>query len=541
MANLLPFITAMVISMILTPLLIRIAPFIGMMDQPDPRKVHEIPVPRVGGIGIVIGSLIPLFLWVQFDQTLQAYIIGSVVLLIFGIWDDSKELGHYVKFVGQFIAVLTLVFYGDVYITQLPFIGLDAVNPAFAKAFTVVAIIGMINAINHSDGLDGLAGGMSLLSLAGIGYLAYLAESFFVMAIVFAVLGGIFGFLRYNNHPAKVFMGDGGSQFLGFTLGFLAVVLTQKTNTALSPALPLLFLGLPIIDILAVFYLRVSSGQNWFRATKNHIHHRLLELGFDHYESVIIIYSVQILFIVSAIFLQYDSDYLISIIYLGVCSLIFILLTFAERRGWRTGKLSDVSALTLFVKTFRGLQICSEFPIRFIAVTIPVLILAWSLWIEHVPHDVGITATVLAVMFFVLLIVERRKNSVIFQIITYVLVAFVVYLEEEYPGNWKSILDSIEIGVFVLIALAIALIVRYEERVQFKTNPMDFLIVTVVLVVGIVLHNQMDASNHAFMLAEIVILFYGCSLIFEYHKSRWNPLTLSSLMALTILGVRGLV
>ena len=281
MDSLILFVAAMVVSMTIVPIMMHIAPRIGMVDLPDPRKVHVIPIPRVGGVGIVIGALIPIIFWLPFEPLIISYIFGCFVLLVFGVWDDSCELGHYVKFFGQFLAVLPVVYYADLYVSILPLVG--EIPESVGKIFTVIAIVGMVNAINHSDGLDGLAGGMSMLSLACIGYFMYLADDMSMFLLVVSVMGGVFGFLRFNSHPAKVFMGDGGSQFLGFTLGYLAIVLTQVSNPALSPALPLLFLGLPIVDILAVFYLRISGGMNWFKATRNHIHHRLLDLGLTHY------------------------------------------------------------------------------------------------------------------------------------------------------------------------------------------------------------------------------------------------------------------
>jgi UDP-GlcNAc:undecaprenyl-phosphate/decaprenyl-phosphate GlcNAc-1-phosphate transferase len=115
-SNLFIFFTALVISVALIPLMIRLAPRLGMVDHPDPRKVHTIPTPRVGGIGIVVGSLISILLWVPLNQATEAYLFGAFVLLVFGLWDDSRELGHYVKFIGQFIAVVAVVYYGDVFI-----------------------------------------------------------------------------------------------------------------------------------------------------------------------------------------------------------------------------------------------------------------------------------------------------------------------------------------------------------------------------------------------------------------------------------------
>jgi len=243
-------ILALAVSMAVIPLMIRLAPGLGMIDLPDPRKVHHAPIPRVGGMGIVIGALVPLFIWLSFTPLNNAILLGACILLIFGTWDDIKELGHYTKFIGQFAAAGVVVYYGGLYVVHFPFMGLDLLNPAIGKPFTVFAIVGMINAINHSDGLDGLAGGESLLSLAAISYLAYLYNGSEVLIIAAATIGGLFGFLRFNSHPARVFMGDGGSQFLGFIVAILAVFLTQKVNPVISPALPVLLLGLPIIDIL---------------------------------------------------------------------------------------------------------------------------------------------------------------------------------------------------------------------------------------------------------------------------------------------------
>ncbi len=155
----LPLIAALVLSMVIIPIMVRLAPRLGMMDKPDPRKVHAIPIPRVGGVGIFFGALIPIVLLLPIDQTLVAYLFGALVLFAFGVMDDCKELGHYVKFIGQFIAVIAVVYYGDVYVSLLPFMGGEPVSALVGKPFTVIAIVGMINAINHSDGLDGLAGG----------------------------------------------------------------------------------------------------------------------------------------------------------------------------------------------------------------------------------------------------------------------------------------------------------------------------------------------------------------------------------------------
>ena len=541
MNNLLVFFAALAISVAIIPVMMRLAPRVGMVDMPDPRKVHVTPVPRVGGIGIVLGALIPLMLWLPLDNGMLAYVIGSFVLLGFGAWDDSHELGHYVKFIGQFIAVLMVVYYGDVYVRQMPFMGVDPVPDSFGKPFTVFAMVGMINAMNHSDGLDGLAGGLSVLSLSSIAYLAYLADGSQVIAIAVATLGGIVGFLRYNTHPARVFMGDSGSQFLGFTLGFLAVLLTQNANPALSPALPALLLGLPIVDILAVFGQRIYHGMNWFRATRNHIHHRLLELGFHHYEAVVIIYSIQMFFVISAILLAYESDILILSLYLGTCSLVFLFLIFAERSKWRAHPVyGGKSRFATLVQDIRQNAFFTSGTTLIVATVIPLMFVGTSVLTSKIPRDFGLSSGILAVILALLLII-RTKETIILRAISYVTAAFVVYLETKHLGGESTIAYGLSVGLYTVLAVSIWLVVRYASDTEFRASPMDFLIIFIVLAVGIVSRDHLHQELLGIMAVKLVILFYGCEVIYAKLASNWNLLNVSTLITLSILGARSLL
>ena len=533
------FFAALAISVAIIPVMIRVAPRLGMVDMPDSRKVHAMPIPRVGGVGIVLGALIPLLLWLPLSDSLLAYVFGSFVLFGFGAWDDSHELGHYVKFIGQFIAVSTVVYYGDVYVTQLPFMGLEPVSASIGKPFTVFAMVGMINAMNHSDGLDGLAGGLSVLSLSSIAYLAYLADGSQVVAIAVAVLGGIFGFLRYNTHPARVFMGDSGSQFLGFTLGFLAVLLTQNVNPVLSPALPALLLGLPIVDILAVFAQRVYHGMNWFRATRNHIHHRLLELGFHHYEAVVVIYSIQMFFIIGAIFLSYESDSLILSLYFGTCFLVFLFLTLAERNKWRAHRLHGKSHFAAMVQNVKQHGFFTTGTIRIVATVIPLTFLSTSVLANKIPRDFGLSSSVLAIILALLLII-RTKETLALRAISYVTAAFIVYLQTKYFGSESAILGGINIGLYVLLAISIWLAVRYASNTEFRASPMDFLVIFIVLAMGIISRDHLHQELLGIMAVKLVVVFYGCEVIYAKSANKWNLLNVSTLITLSILGARSL-
>lgn len=529
----------MVISMTIVPVMIHLAPKIGMVDIPDHRKVHSMPIPRVGGIGIVIGALIPVMLWLTFDPLITSYILGSLVLLVFGVWDDSCELGHYIKFIGQFLAVLPLVYYADLYVSVLPLIG--EIPESLGKVFTVVAIVGMINAINHSDGLDGLAGGMSMLSLACIAYFMYMADDFRMLLLAISVMGGVFGFLRFNSHPAKVFMGDGGSQFLGFTLGYLAVVLTQVSNPALSPALPLLILGLPIVDILAVFYLRISGGMNWFKATRNHIHHRLLDLGFTHYESVILIYLVQMFLIICSVLMMYEYDYLILSVYLAVTVSIFTLLTVMERKGYIVNNGNRSSAIDHFITRRIKSNLVMKLLGYYIILTVPLIFMANSLLISSIPEDIGYLSIMLLSVTCLGYVFMRQKIHALLKLILYVTVAVVVYLDYQHLERSSSFVADIEIFIYVLLAIALAIVIKFDNRVDFEMSPMDYLVAIIVILALAVFYISPASIDYGAALLKLILLFYSCELIERKNYIGYNIFVSVALIALLIISVRMII
>jgi len=528
-------------SMALIPLMIRLAPALGMMDKPDPRKVHKIPVPRVGGVGIVVGALIPLMIWLPWTDLTISYFLGSLVLLVFGLWDDARELGHYVKFAGQFTAVLLVVYYGGLYVSLLPFGGMEPIGETGGKLFTVFAIVGMINAINHSDGLDGLAGGESVMSLAAISYLAFRAGDVTGLFIAFAAIGGVFGFLRFNSHPARVFMGDGGSQFLGFTLGFLAVYLTQIANPALSPALPALLLGLPIVDILAVFAQRAWHRMNLFRASKNHIHHRLLMLGFQHYESVIVIYSVQALLVITAILFPYESDALLLSFYVLVCGAVFVFLVAAERSGWRAHeghKRKSTGVLRDRIKFGRNVTRLERYLIRGL---LAVFLLGGALFSTQIPRDVSVAATVLFLLLFLRLIAGYRFWFLFLRLIVFIAVASIAYLLELYPPALLDAHTELSYFYYLFLAVGIALAIRYSSERNFEVTPLDYLVVLIVIALALLSEGGYANPSLVRLVVQLIILFYAAEVAIKHMKSRWNVFTTSVLGALAILGIRGVL
>jgi UDP-GlcNAc:undecaprenyl-phosphate GlcNAc-1-phosphate transferase len=251
---------SLILTIVLTPVFSRLAMRLNLYDVPDARKVHQWPVPRIGGLAIAIGAFASIVLWAPLGNMLRAYLLGASILVAVGIVDDWKGLDFRAKFIGQLAAALIAVFYGGIGISKLGALLPEGMilPQAVMVALTVVTIVGVTNAINLSDGLDGLAGGISMLGFACIGYLAFLEQNLAVAIPAAALVGALFGFLRFNTHPATLFMGDTGSLLLGFSAAFFSLALTQG-DTALSPLLPLIILGFPILDTLTVMGERVAE------------------------------------------------------------------------------------------------------------------------------------------------------------------------------------------------------------------------------------------------------------------------------------------
>ncbi len=530
---------ALALSTAVIPILWQLAPRLGLLDNPGERKIHTRPIPRMGGWGVFFGALLPILMLFDLDALSLAYIGGSVVLFVFGVWDDARDVGHRVKFIGQFVAVAILVFYGDLWIAKIPLIG--TVSAWIGKPFTFFAIIGMINALNTSDGLDGLAAGESLLSLLMIAVLAYIAGSVFAVAISAAIIGSILGFLRYNTYPARVFLGDAGSQFLGFTLGFLAVLLTQKVDPSMSPAATLLFLGLPIVDIIAAMIIRAKNGKKMFVADRNHIHHRLMALGFDHHETVVIIYLLQSLFVISTVFLRYAQDTLIIGFYMGISILIFSLLTRAERTRWHVdhrARPSRIEALSMAIQNNDKIG-WTSFVVVMIAV--PVYMLMGSLGVASVPRDFGIVAALLFAVVITELVFNKGSRPVTVRGAIYVAAIFAVYLTIHEPTVLAPYTKSVDFGYFFVLSMAIALCVRCTRENMFEITPMDFLIVCGAITAGILGGRNLQVQETSFIVIKAIILLYGCELLLSRLVKKWNILNISAVAALGVLGARGLL
>ena len=287
------FVIAFGITYLITPAVKRFAIKSGAIDKPDGRKVHQGLIPRLGGLAIYLGYIGALLSSVSMTSEVIGLLIGSTVLVGVGMWDDMKQIGPKTKLCGQIVAAMILVLSGVSidWITS-PSGKLIYFESWFAFPFTVFWIVAFTNMVNLIDGLDGLAAGISLIACVTIFFVTLQMGQVETALITASLAGSIFAFLRYNFNPAKIFMGDTGSMLLGYTLAAISVIGVVKMATTVALAVPVIVLGLPIMDTAFAIIRRYMNGQPIFKPDKGHLHHRLLAIGLTHKQAVLLMYGM---------------------------------------------------------------------------------------------------------------------------------------------------------------------------------------------------------------------------------------------------------
>ncbi|MCQ6561892.1 glycosyltransferase family 4 protein [Paenibacillus mendelii] len=341
------FIISLCLALVLTPFVIKLAYKVGAIDKPNHRKVHTKIMPRLGGLGIyaafvggyfAIKPFLPEGLLRNYDVNLiNALLTGGTIIVIIGALDDRFELSAKVKLLGQIIAacVVVLGFGIKIDLLNIPFgETMQPIASWISIPLTILWIVGVTNAINLIDGLDGLAAGVSGIAIGTILVMAAFMGFAPVILLSAILLGGVIGFLVYNFHPAKIFMGDTGSLFLGFGLATLSM-LGFKQVTMVSFVTPLLIIGVPLSDTFFAIVRRWINKKPIFAPDKGHLHHCLRELGYSHRRTVLIIYGIATFFglcaIVQSAIVQSNAGNWIT--FAVICVLIFVLQIGAEFIG----------------------------------------------------------------------------------------------------------------------------------------------------------------------------------------------------------------
>ncbi len=287
-----PFLLAMFVSYVLTPYIKKLAFHIGAIDKPDNRKVHKKIMPRLGGLAIYIAFMIACLASLELKWDIFCFMLGGTVFVTVGVLDDKYQLPAKVKLLGQILAACILVFF-DIRIEWLN-------NPLggyfylewLSVPLTIFWVISFTNVVNLIDGLDGLAAGVGAIASMTV-ILVSIPLGYYHVAIMTAALaGGIVGFIRYNFNPATIFMGDTGSMFIGYMLAAISVYGAVKTAATIALIVPAIALGLPIMDTAFAIMRRYVNGRPIFQPDKGHIHHRLLAMGMNQKQAVLLMYGI---------------------------------------------------------------------------------------------------------------------------------------------------------------------------------------------------------------------------------------------------------
>lgn len=331
----LTFFLALVIVVIATPVSIKLAKHWGAIDYPGGRHIHSRPIPRLGGIAIYAAFWGTVLVTQAWSKNIWGLFIGSTIIVAVGVWDDIREIRPLYKLCWQIAAAAVLIFFDfSMNSISLPFLS-DPLNfdklhlGAVGVILMLFWVVGLVNTVNVSDGLDGLAAGICFIVAILLFWSADRIYSFPAAHLTLALAGALLGFLFFNFPPARVFMGDSGSMFLGYIIGGISIMGLLKTATILGLVFPLLILGMPVTDLTFAIIRRKLRGQSIAMADRGHLHHRLLDAGFTQRQAVFSMYGISACFGLSAV-LGAKGQWISALVVLFV--VFAILITILMRR-----------------------------------------------------------------------------------------------------------------------------------------------------------------------------------------------------------------
>ncbi len=290
----LPLLLALIVGYLLTPAVRVLALKVGAMDLPDPRKVHRGIMPRMGGLAVYLAFVAAVLMFRELTLQVWGLLAGATVILLVGILDDIKGLSARVKLAGQILAAAVIVPFGiQVHYITNPLNGELIFLGVLSIPVTIFWVVAVTNAVNLIDGLDGLAGGVSAIAamtMAAVTLTQWGSAGMENIMLELTLVAALIGFLKHNFFPAKIFMGDTGSLFLGFTLAVMAITGLTKSVAAVSVIIPLVILGVPLLDTFFAVVRRYHEHKPIFEPDKEHLHHCLMAMGLSHRQTVLAIY-----------------------------------------------------------------------------------------------------------------------------------------------------------------------------------------------------------------------------------------------------------
>ncbi len=525
------FITSMITTLLLVPPIKKLAHAAGVIDEPNERKVHTERVPRMGGLAMFFGCMVTFLIFLNGFEQFRGIFLGMVIIVIVGIIDDSLGLEPKLKFFGQVVAALAAMTMSGV---NIDFLG-GVLGSNYSLGFlswplTILWIVGITNAINLSDGLDGLASGISLIAFTSFGILAYQRGDYAIFTLCLVFIGSILGFLRYNTHPAEVFMGDTGSLFLGYCLGTLSIAGNLKSVTALTLITPVMVLLVPIADTLWAIIRRIREGRSPFSADKRHFHHKLLNTGMDQSQTVSVIYGISVALSISAVALANSIKFkfmLVPLVILGVVLFSLHVVGIVDLAKW-TNRLS-VKFDQWF--PFQARSFLTRLSLKLVQLGTAVYLLTFVLGLSLAPLNIIFVATTIIILVLFLAL-TKTKNGHAFTIFSFFfLAAAMVLVIDHLPENQehfigKSLVFLEPIG-FVLLGLGISGKIIFRKTSElFLTTPLEFFIFLVLVSIALVPQEIRGEYNLVQNMLRTFFLFLALKIITLNYKTGEDDSTL---------------
>ena len=538
------FLIALFTSLIMVPFLRRWALEHGGVDIPDDRKIHETPTPRLGGVAIFLSLLLSCLTFVPMTEAVRGLLIGGLIIFATGLIDDLVGLSAKRKFVGEIIACLATIGFGQIYLTNLGnLFGFgDIILPVWLGIlFTVFAVVGVINAINLIDGLDGLAGGVSMIAIGTFLVIGVLDQNVTAVLLCAALAGAILGFLKYNFYPARIFMGDVGSLTVGFMLGFLAIHLTQTSGATISPMVPVLVLGLPLLDTIKVMLRRIRKHLSPFAPDNTHVHHKFLNLGFEHRFTVLVIYGLSLFWACFAVLFRHWPEYWLLVIFLAVMFSFYELLRYVKRYRNRYAFLQRDSSAGLRQSIFYR-RLADRLD-RLVPVTLVLLTLFVLLAVLSIFHHSSVSWQILIGLLIAgLILVVRSSSSVqedFLMLLVYavgLIAAYEVWNLTDLALFGLSVRYYGDVILFLIAGFTAIKLLVYKERYLFLTTP-DYLVLCIcVLLIIASGKSVLDLNLGGPLLRAVVMIIALRTVISRFpHTQRYAVFGSIGLLALALV------
>lgn len=539
------FMTALFTALIIVPFLRKWALDQGTLDIPDERKLHSEPMPTLGGIAIFFSFLFAVLVYVPVTPAIRGFLVGGLIIFVTGLVDDLTNLSSKRKFAGEVMACLAMIVVGKLWLSNLGnLFGFgDIILPSWIGIpFTIFAVVGVINAINLIDGLDGLAGGLSVMALSAFFLLGWITDDLQTALLAAALAGGILGFLKYNFYPARIFMGDAGSLTVGYILGFLAVYTTQQPNATISPMIPVLILGLPVFDTVWVMARRVLKGVGPFTADRSHMHHKFLDLGFEHRFTVIIIFSLMLFWICIALFFRTAPESMLLLSLLVSATLFYLFLRYMSRHPAQFTFLSrdSTSSIRSSVTYLRIAALIDQLIPCLLPLLIGYQLLAlWSI-VAHNVLSWKMALILLAVGLYLWYrpITRSRNFLMLVLYVVFGMASVEVFHAEEVIFAGFSIKRCGDI-LLAMTALIVIFKIQFRRVGEFFLSTADYLTLSVCVVLAIAVEqNVFDFSLTGTLLRTIVTILAVRTLC-SCSTHHYRLLAMSSFVFLAFAAVFG--